>query len=70
MRIKIALPWLTLVAILVAEHVAFVGSCTDRTATSPWCMPRLSVWLDVVLAAAAIILVIHRVRRNRLTSRQ
>jgi hypothetical protein len=49
----------------VAEHVIFVASCTDRIATSAWCMPHLSMLLDVVLLGAAVALIVYGRRRKQ-----
>jgi hypothetical protein len=65
MRTLIALSWIALIAIFLAEHEAFVASCTDRISTSAWCMPYLSMLLDVVLVGVAVALIVYSRRRRR-----
>ena len=59
-----ALPLGAALALLIVAHGAFVASCTDRIATSPWCMPWLAIGLDAVVGVFVVYAVILAVRRR------
>jgi hypothetical protein len=52
-------------ALIVVFNGIFVTSCTDRIATSPWCMPHLAMVVDLLLIGATIGFVIYRRRWRR-----
>jgi hypothetical protein len=52
-------------ALFVIVNVILVNSCTDRIATSPWCMPRLAQVVDLVVIGGTVGLVVYSRRRKR-----
>jgi|GraSoiStandDraft_25_1057303.scaffolds.fasta_scaffold1049732_1 hypothetical protein len=63
MRIPILIV-LSVSALTVILNRIFAASCTDRIATSPWCMANLATVIDLALIGAIVGLIVYSRRRR------
>jgi hypothetical protein len=69
-------PWIGAVlifAMLIVIHFLFVWSCSGwrrLPADTPWCLPDVALWADIVVAVMIALYIIHRfTSRRRMRSR-
>ena len=56
---------LVLFLLVFVTHGAFVATCTDRIARSPWCWPWLAVGADAAIGLFLVCIAIAALRRRR-----